>query len=439
MKKTDSGFKPIIILGSLAGFAWIGGIILLARYSASLGGGLLFISVFVAAFVAYLSFKGNAGCMAALALFFPPIMILFGFFFLLAAIMGLPQSRRNILFFLGLAAVPVWSILLVLHISQNFYTFSILVVILFGLGVIPIVLLLFGISFLRKTSQRAILLSIIPVGLVLCLGSYGIAILENDRRCHNLQPGAHLEACSFANQSLTRLQLEGASFNQANLSGANLTGANLANASLADANLRSADLTQANLAGAAMPGADLSGAAGLTSEMLGSLGDWHGLMLEPIENLISPLGGVCLGKPIPTAAAYDASPDRFHPLYLMDGDGTSSGWTKAIPRRWWPSQLKLAELVACAGKEVEYHADSCTYENGSTITRSGYHVEIQLMAAQTGKIAQTVWADGQIDSCPNQTTGGGSIKGSSVYAADILKALQTYVNPAGRMDPLTIP
>jgi len=453
MEKREGVFFTLMtILGVLAGFAWIAGIVISVKYHTSpafslpiqtIGALLVFLSPILALVAAIIIFKQYLdkyiGCISAIAFIFPPFMIIFGLYLLCMTIMALPQSIRNVLFFMGLAVTPVWYILLVIYVSQKSFILNTIILILFGLGVVPIALLLFGISFLRKKSQRTILVSIIPIGLVLCASFYMIAIHEDNRRCNNLQAGANLNTCSFANKSLAGLQLEGASFNQADLTGANLTGANLAKASFLDANLHSANLTQANLAGASMPGADISGTTGLTNEMLGSLGDWHGLMLEPIENMISVLGGVCLGKPIPTAATYDASLDLFHPLYLMDVSGSKSEWTSALPRRWWPSRLTLAELVACAGKTIEYDAYSCAYDDGSTITLKGYQVEIKLIAAQTGKIIEKVWADGETASCPNQTTGGGSIEGSSITAGDILNALQKYVNPTGRMEPLTIP
>jgi hypothetical protein len=248
---------------------------------------------------------------------------------------------------------------------------------------------------------------------------------------------ASLQGANLSNADLRRTDTV-----EANLSGANLSGANLTNADFSNANLSGVDLTGATLDNANFAGVDLHDATGLTNEMLASLSDWRGLVLEDRNQIIEAVGAACRGEPVAEAMPYTSGyrDAQYHPLILLNGQGEHYQWTHWMPRRWWPTQTSQSQLVACVDGPVT-EKRYCNYEDGISIEYTRHGIEIRLVAVQTAQQVRsfTVWRD---ITCPSTTSGEpGQRKtadGAGVRATDVRDSLGSYININGEIEPLTI-
>jgi uncharacterized protein YjbI with pentapeptide repeats len=258
---------------------------------------------------------------------------------------------------------------------------------------------------------------------------------------------ATLDNAKLNGANLTGASLVGASLNGTDLSETDLTKATLENANLSEADLSGADVTDATFDNANMDEANLHNATGVTDAMLNSIASWRGLSLESNQEIIEHLGAACRGQSV--VGNIDYIPDEsFHPLVLLNADGQQHRWTRAVPRKWWPSQVRLAELVACV-HEWESLIQTCHYTHGGVevinleIRRYVSIVKVRLVEASTGtKITEFSLSGAEPRACPEEMGGRGAssydIHGYGVDPEELLDGLSKYVNPAGVMERITV-
>ncbi|MBN1966897.1 MAG: pentapeptide repeat-containing protein [Anaerolineae bacterium] len=278
-----------------------------------------------------------------------------------------------------------------------------------------------------------------------------VANMQDSARCTSFVPEAVMNECDLSGQNAAgkdmhgseikdanaqRINLSGtnltdATFTRSDLSGANLAGADLTGASLYEADVSGADLTGAILTRADLTGADLSGTTGLTNEMLASVAEWHGVVLQDRADIAAALSAVCQGVAIPEAAYYQSGQQIFHPFVLLTDQGE---WheTSLRVKGWWPAAVQYAELVGCMGSEIQ-DTGYCSYNNGVSIEYTHFGLPIRLVSARTGMTvgSLTIWGDDR--TCPPMTYGKGGdtrkVDRDHPDMYDFKDALEPYVHP----------
>jgi len=266
------------------------------------------------------------------------------------------------------------------------------------------------------------------------------AVLRNATlRQANLADAVLTEA-NLAGADLADATLDGAVLDHANLAGANLTGATLDGAVLDHADLAGANLTGVTLDGVVLDGVNLQDATGLSDEALAralgvSTGELAGVLsqkgmrLESREAILTALQAVCQGRGVAGAAPY-AGDATFHPLVLLDAQGKAHAQTDAVLKEnLEPMALRFAELVLCMGAEREVAVQTCSYRDGSPITRYQYPVHVWLVAAETGATVAEHDFEEKASRCPYMAPKNQTRIEAHVQFEDMLEWLGGFVNP----------
>jgi len=349
-----------------------------------------------------------------------------------------------------------------------------------GLGIFPVVMFMLFVYLLpslllillfthptplkRNPEKKARQGKWLPIAsfIFLSLLSVLLITIDSGRRCKVIGPEGQLWGCDFAGMDLSgrdlhaanmeRIDLSGADLSGSDLSDTKLNGADLQKVNLTDADLSDSDLQMADLSGADLTGAILDGASlqwaqlidvqGLTQDMLSSLGNWKGVLLQTDEQMAAELLPVCAGQPV-ASASDDLAVQYQYSMMLITAEGEPHELMDRFALDWLPESVSNTELVACFSEVQKIAVGTCSYDDGTSFNRYMQRVEISIYVARTAELLDTLTLEGpRPDSCPPDVVAGGDYPdriGDPPYNKTIIDALSPYINEGGELPPLRIP